>query len=62
VRVLFSPPGVTADEIVRDLAQAEPVGRPVVVVSERQAGTPVGRRRRLPVTAAQALLNLLARA
>jgi predicted RNA-binding protein with PIN domain len=61
VRVLFSPPGVTADEIVRDLARAEPAGRPVVVVSsDKQV-------RRWAVDAAarslpaQALLNLLAR-
>lgn len=62
VRVLFSPPGVTADEIVRDLVQAEPAGRPVVVVSsDKQV-----RRWAVEATArslpAQALLNLLARA
>jgi predicted RNA-binding protein with PIN domain len=61
VRVLFSPPGVTADEIVRDLARAEPPGRPVVVVSsDKQV-----RRWAVDATArslpAQALLNLLAR-
>jgi predicted RNA-binding protein with PIN domain len=33
VRVLFSRPGVTADELVRRLVRAEPAGRPVVVVS-----------------------------
>ncbi len=33
VRVLFSPPGVTADEIIDQLVRAEPVGRAVVVVS-----------------------------
>ena len=33
VRVRFSPAGVTADEVLLDLVQAEPVGRPVVVVS-----------------------------
>ncbi len=33
VRVLFSPPGETADELVRRLVRAEPEGRPVVVVS-----------------------------
>jgi predicted RNA-binding protein with PIN domain/signal transduction histidine kinase len=61
VRVLFSPPGVTADEIVRDLAQAEPAGRPVVVVSSdnevRRWAVEAGARS-LP---AQGLLNLLAR-
>ena len=61
VRVLFSPPRVTADEIVRDLAQAEPAGRPVVVVSsdkQVRRWAVEAAARSLP---AQALLNLLAR-
>lgn len=33
VRVRFSPPGVIADDIIRQLVAAEPTGRPVVVVS-----------------------------
>ncbi len=33
VRVRFSPPGVTADAVIRSMARAEPPGRPVVVVS-----------------------------
>ena len=33
VRVLFSPAGETADELIRRLVRAEPAGRPVVVVS-----------------------------
>ena len=33
VRVLFSPPGETADELIRQLVRGEPAGRPVVVVS-----------------------------
>ena len=33
VRVLFSSPGVIADDVIRDLVGAEPSGRPVVVVS-----------------------------
>lgn len=33
VRVRFSPPGVIADDIIRQLVAAEPSGRPVVVVS-----------------------------
>jgi predicted RNA-binding protein with PIN domain len=36
VRVRFSPAGVTADEVLRDLVRAEPEGRPVVVVSADQ--------------------------
>jgi predicted RNA-binding protein with PIN domain len=33
VRVLFSKPGQTADELIRQLVRAEPPGRAVVVVS-----------------------------
>jgi predicted RNA-binding protein with PIN domain len=33
VRVLFSPPGVIADDVIRALVEAEPSGRPLVVVS-----------------------------
>jgi predicted RNA-binding protein with PIN domain len=33
VRVRFSPPGVIADDLIRQLVEAEPLGRPVVVVS-----------------------------
>ncbi|MEJ7707925.1 MAG: NYN domain-containing protein [Nocardioidaceae bacterium] len=33
VRVVFSPPDVTADDVIRQLTAAEPPGRPVVVVS-----------------------------
>jgi hypothetical protein len=33
IRVLFSPPGVIADDVIRSLAAAEPPGRVVVVVS-----------------------------
>lgn len=33
VRVLFSDPGVTADEVIRRLARAEPQGRVVIVAS-----------------------------
>lgn len=33
VRVLFSPQGQSADELIERLVQAEPTGRPVVVVS-----------------------------
>ncbi len=37
VRVLFSPVGVIADDVIRDLVAAEPQGRPLVVVSSDQA-------------------------
>lgn len=37
LRVLFSPPGVIADDVIRDLVTAEPPGRVVVVASSDQA-------------------------
>lgn len=37
VRVLFSAPGVPADDVVRALVSAEPEGRPVVVVTSDRA-------------------------
>ncbi|MGZ4451334.1 MAG: NYN domain-containing protein [Nocardioides sp.] len=37
VRVLFSPPGVIADDVIRDLVAAEPAGRVLLVVSDDQA-------------------------
>ncbi len=36
VRVLFSPAGQTADELIDQVVRAEPAGRPVVVVSSDQ--------------------------
>ncbi|CAM5676266.1 RNA-binding protein OS=Streptomyces microflavus OX=1919 GN=Smic_18810 PE=4 SV=1 [Streptomyces microflavus] len=39
VRVLFSKAGVTADELIRQLARAEPPGRPVVVVTTARSRT-----------------------
>lgn len=33
IRVLFSPPGVIADDVIRELVSSEPPGRPVTVVS-----------------------------
>ncbi|MDQ3886174.1 MAG: NYN domain-containing protein, partial [Actinomycetota bacterium] len=33
VRVLFSDPGMPADDVICSLVAAEPVGRPLVVVS-----------------------------
>ena len=37
LRVRFSPPGVIADDVIRDLVAAEPSGRVVVVASSDQA-------------------------
>lgn len=59
VRVLFSPPGVTADHVIRELVRAEPVGRPVVVVSsDREVAVGVHSTGARPV-ASTALLRLL---
>ena len=44
VKVLFSPSGVIADDVIRDLVAAEPPGRVVVVVTEdRELATDVRR-------------------
>jgi len=62
VRVLFSPAGISADDVLRDLTRAEPVGRPVVVVSsdgEIRAAVVAAGARSLP---SATLLALLARA
>jgi len=37
LRVLFSPVGVIADDVIRDLVAAEPRGRPLLVVTSDQA-------------------------
>jgi predicted RNA-binding protein with PIN domain len=37
LRVLFSPVGVIADDVIRELVAAEPRGRPLVVVSSDNA-------------------------
>ncbi len=61
VRVLFSDPGTTADELIRRLVRAEPPGRPVVVVSsdnEVVRDVRAGGARAVP---AGALLRLLGR-
>ncbi|MFK4085927.1 NYN domain-containing protein [Kribbella sp. NPDC020789] len=44
VRVRFSPAGVIADEVIRQLVRAEPPGRPIVVVStDREVAESVGK-------------------
>lgn len=61
VRVLFSEPGRSADDLILRLVRAEPRGRAVVVVSsdgEVAAGARAARARSVPSTA---LLRLLAR-
>jgi predicted RNA-binding protein with PIN domain len=37
VRVLFSEPGVLADDVIRSIVAAEPHGRPVAVVTADRA-------------------------
>jgi predicted RNA-binding protein with PIN domain len=50
VRVLFSEPGVLADDVIRAVVAAEPEGRPVVVVtSDRAVAESVRRRGAHPV-------------
>ena len=61
VRVLFSPRGVIADDVIRELVAAEPRGRPLVVVSSDQAVARDVRRDGAHVVAAVALSRLLSR-
>ncbi|MFC0113080.1 NYN domain-containing protein [Kibdelosporangium aridum] len=59
VRVLFSDPGVLADDVIRALVAAEPEGRPVVVVtSDRAVADSVRRRVAHPVPSAVLLSRL----
>lgn len=61
VKVLFSPPGVIADDVIRDLVAAEPEGRPIVVVTSDQAVARDVRRAGARVVGAGSLLGLLSR-
>ncbi|WP_338908405.1 NYN domain-containing protein [Streptomyces nigra] len=59
VRVLFSKPGVTADELIRQLVRAEPPGRPVIVAStDREVADGVARAGARPVVSAVLLKRL----
>jgi predicted RNA-binding protein with PIN domain len=59
VRVLFSDPGVLADDVIRALVAAEPEGRPVVVVtSDRAVADSVRRRGAHPVPSAVLIARL----
>jgi predicted RNA-binding protein with PIN domain len=45
VRVRFSPHGIIADDVIRELVEAEPTGRPVVVVTtDRDLATSVTKK------------------
>ena len=60
VKVVFSPEGVIADDVIRDLVAAEPQGRVVVVVSsDQEVATDVARAgaRSHPATALVGLLS-----
>jgi predicted RNA-binding protein with PIN domain len=61
VRVLFSAPGVIADDVIRGLVALEPRGRPVVVVSSDQAVVRDVARAGARTVAAPALSRLLTR-
>ncbi|MFD4956089.1 MULTISPECIES: NYN domain-containing protein [unclassified Streptomyces] len=61
VRVLFSKPGVTADELIRQLVRAEPPGRPLIVAStDREVADGVAKAGARPV-ASVVLLKRLSR-
>lgn len=61
VRVLFSPKGETADELIRRLVRAEPPGRPLVVVSsDREVADGVKRHGAYPM-GSDSLLRRIAR-
>ena len=59
VTVLFSPPGVLADDVIGELVDAEPPGRPVVVVSSDQEVAEAAVRSGARAVASAALLELL---
>lgn len=61
VRVLYSPFGVIADDVIRQLVAAEPTGRPVVVVTSDQEVVRDVRRGGARVVGAVVLVRLLAR-
>ncbi|HET9382823.1 MAG TPA: NYN domain-containing protein [Streptomyces sp.] len=59
VRVLFSRPGVTADELIRQLVRAEPPGRPVIVAStDREVADGIAAAGARPVASAVLLKRL----
>ncbi|MER5442197.1 NYN domain-containing protein [Streptomyces sp. NPDC002790] len=59
VRVLFSKPGVTADELIRQLVRAEPSGRPVIVVStDREVADGIAKAGARPVASVVLLKRL----
>lgn len=61
VRVLFSEPGVLADDLIRSLVTAEPEGRPLVVVTSDRAVVDSVRRRGAHPVPSSVLLTRLSR-
>ena len=61
VKVLFSPRGVIADDVIRDLVAAEPAGRVLVVVTDDREVAEDVRRAGARAMSSQALLDLLSR-
>jgi len=61
VKVLFSPEGVIADDVIRQLVEAEPTGRTVVVVSTDQEVAQHARSAGARSVPAQGLVDLLSR-
>jgi predicted RNA-binding protein with PIN domain len=61
VKVLFSPYGVIADEVIHELVAAEPPGRVVVVVSSDREVAANASRTGARAVASEALLGLLSR-
>ena len=61
VRLLFSAPGQTADDLVRALVRAEPQGRPVVVVSSDREVAETVRAMGARAVGSPALLRRLSR-
>jgi predicted RNA-binding protein with PIN domain len=61
VRVLFSPRGVIADDVIRDLVAVEPAGRVVIVVTDDRQVAEDAARGGARVAAPQALVDLLGR-
>ncbi|HEY7485946.1 MAG TPA: NYN domain-containing protein [Streptosporangiaceae bacterium] len=61
VRVLFSPPGQTADELIGRLVRAEPEGRAVVVVSSDREVADAARRAGARPASSALLLRRLGR-
>ena len=60
LRVVFSPRGVIADDVIRDFVAAEPPGRPIgVVTSDQEIVRDVTRRPGVHAVASRALVRLL---